>query len=791
MKLYPSDILEKIEYNKIIDLLKEQAISDMGLDLCMHLLPTTDKHYIQKSIRQIAEFKELQDSGFHFPSQSYYNLSEPIAQLKINDFVLAEEHLLQIKIFCETIGTIFTFLDTHQTQAPILYKLIDKLVFEKEIILKIDAIIDETATVRSNASKELERIRKEQIQKVKELDQAFKRIAIQLKNAGYTTDTAESIRNGRRVVSVYAENKRQIKGIIHDESESGKTVYIEPEETVFLNNEIFELERAEKREIYKILKTLCNELRYYTATLISYQEFIAQCDFVRAKAKLSYLMEATEVGILDTPAIKLMKAYHPLLKIINKKNQKETVPHTASINQEQQIILVSGPNAGGKSVTLKTFALIQLMFQSGLHIPVSNTTELGIFEQIFADVGDSQSLEDELSTYSSRLRYMKYFVEHANTKTLFFIDEFGTGTDPVFGGAMAESILKELLVKKAKGIINTHYGNLKIFAERNRNIVNAAMIFDENTLSPTYKMQIGKPGSSYTFIIAKKNELPDYIIQYAQKLVGNNIVKYEDLLNKIESERKDIVKAGDDLDKQDKRLKELIRKFEIQNKEIEYQKKKLKYDYYLQKKEFETKLEQEIQQVLKEVQKEKNVVEVKAKEALKNIQIEKATSIQIIEKTKKELNEKKSPVKIVIGDAVKITDTNEIGTVESINKNKAQVVFGHVKTWISIDLLEHIDLSKQKKHTPIAPIRNYENESSKYELDIRGLMKEEAFPVLENFLDNAILGNFNEVRILHGKGTGILKSLVKQYAKSYKEIKETYHPAPEFGGDGVTMVKFY
>ena len=790
MKLYPADILDKLEFNKIIDLLKEQTISELGLDWCAKLKPTSDAAYIKKSLRQIAEFKELQNSGFHFPSQNYIVLEEPIAQLQINDYVLAEEHLLAIKIFCDTIESIFQFLETHKEQAPSLYQIIQSFKYEAAIALKIDLIIDETATVRSNASKELERIRKDKISKSRELDNAFRKIATQLKLAGFTTDTAESIRNGRRVVSVYAENKRQIKGIIHDESESGKTVYIEPEETVFLNNELFELERAEKREIYKILKTLCNEIRIYTPTLEQYQKLLGLCDFIRAKAKLSFILDANEPGVLHQAQMKLVKAYHPLLKLIHIKSHKETIPHTASINKEQQIILVSGPNAGGKSVTLKTFALIQLMFQSGLHIPADNTTELGIFDHIMADVGDSQSLEDELSTYSSRLRYMKYFVEHANEQTLFFIDEFGTGTDPVFGGAMAESILKELLAKKAKGIINTHYGNLKIFAERHPKIVNAAMIFDEEHLSPTYKMQIGKPGSSYTFVIARKNELPENIIAYAQKLIGNNVVKYEDLLSKIESERKDIVKAGDDIEKQDKRLKELIRKFEIQNKEIEYQKKKLKYDYYLQKQEFENKLEVELQKVVKEIQQEKNAAEQKAKEALKNVQQEKNISTQLVDKSKKELHLKKAPVVVQINDSVKIVDTNEIGIVESINKNKALVIFGHLKTWISVDKLEVIDVTKLKKHTPIAAIRHFDNEAAKYELDIRGMLKEEAFPVLENFLDKAILGHFNEVRIVHGKGSGVLKMLVKQYTKSYKEVKETYHPAAEFGGDGVTMVKF-
>jgi DNA mismatch repair protein MutS2 len=791
MKLYPHDILEKLEFHKIIDLLKEQAMSDMGIERCLLLSPVADKNYIAKSLKQISEFKELQNSGFHFPSQNYFNLSETITQLEINDYVLAEDLLLQLKIFTETIGDIVEFLKTHQDIAPTLFLLIKNIYFEKNIILKIDAVIDETAIVRSNASKELERIRKDKIIKARELDAAFRRIASQLKNSGYTTDTGESIRNGRRVVSVFAESKRQVKGIIHDESESGKTIYIEPEETVYLNNEIFELERAEKREIYRILKTLCNELREYTALIKDYQEFIGLCDFIRAKSKLSFILEAIEPGILPTASMKLVRGFHPLLKLINKKNNKDTIPHTASINQEQQIILVSGPNAGGKSVTLKTFALLQLMFQSGLHVPVDNTTELGIFDQIMADVGDSQSLEDELSTYSSRLRYMKYFVENANANTLFLIDEFGTGTDPVFGGAMAESILKELLHKKAKGVINTHYGNLKIFAERNKNIVNAAMIFDEEHLSPTYKMQIGKPGSSYTFVIARKNQLPESIIKYAQNLVGNNIVKYEDLLNKIESERKDIVKAGDDLEKQDKRLKELIRKFEIQNKEIEYQKKKLKYDYYLQKQEFETKLEQEIQKVLKDIQKEKNESESKAKELLKNVQQDKTVSIQLVDKSKKELHSKKAPTVLKVGDRVKITDTNEIGTIETLNKNKAHVVFQHVKTWISLEMLEHVDMSKQKKHTPIAAIRNYNSDDATYELDIRGMMKEEAYLLIESFLDKSMLSNFPEVRIVHGKGSGALKMLVKQYIKGYKEIKESYHPAPEYGGDGVTMVKFY
>lgn len=789
MKLYPADIAEKLEYRKIVEILASFSITPMAAEQLIALSPSNDADYIKHSLRQTSEFIELQNSGFQFPDYNYKDIRIAIEQLQIQDYVLSENLIVDIRIVCHVIKQIVQFLNTHKSIAPHLFQLIENCTYEKSISDAIDVIMNEEGIVHSNASKELERIRKEQIQKTKALDSSFRKLISYYKNQKYTADTVESIRNGRRVAAILAEHKRAVKGIIHDESESGKTVFIEPEETVFLNNELFELERAERREIYRLLKDLCNYLRTYTANIQQYQNIIIASDIVQAKARLANVLHATEPGILKNAAVKLHKAYHPLLRWLNDKTQKSTIPLSASLNAEQQIILISGPNAGGKSVALKTIALIQLMFQSGLHIPADGTSELGIFNDLMADVGDSQSLEDELSTYSSRLKYMRYFIEHATSNTLFFIDEFGTGTDPVLGGAMAEAILHELVQKKAKGVINTHYGNLKMYAEKNKHIVNAAMIFDEAELQPTYKMQIGKPGSSYTFVIAQKNKLPESVVQYAKQLVGKNTVRYEDLLSKIESERKDIRKVGDDLEAQDKRLKELIRKFEIQNRELEYQKKKLKYEYFLQKKQFEEKLEQEIQGVLKEINLANNEKEKKSKDALKAVQEDKKQSNALIEKSKQELASKKVQPILKLHDWVRIIDTQEVGQITGLQKNKAEVQFDHFITRISIDMLEYVDVNKIKKITPIAARTSLNTQDTYFEIDIRGKLKEEAFPELEQFMDKAIVGGLNEVRIVHGKGGGILKTLVRQFVKGYKEVKEIYHPAHEHGGDGVSIVR--
>jgi len=792
MKLFPSDILDKLEFLKIKFLLAEKCISPMGKELVDHLSPTDDFATIEISLQQITELKELMASGFHFPARDFSDIQQAIAMLKISDYVLPEEELHGLRSFLNAIAELFSFMQTHREIAPQLHRLLQDERYEKFMELAISRILDETGRVKSDASPELQKIRKEISQKITELDRVFRRVSQVLKTAGYVTDTGQSIRNGRRVISVFAEHKRAVKGIIHDESDTGKTSFIEPEETVFLNNEIFEFERAEKREIYRILKELSNELRNYLDQIVSYRSIMGACDFVHAKTKLSIALNATAPGLLKEPNIKMVQGFHPLLKLMNDRLHKETVAHSAVMNDEQQIVLISGPNAGGKSVAMKTFALLQLMFQSGLHIPADKSSELGIFHQILADVGDSQSLEDELSTYSSRLQYMKYFIQHANRKTIFFIDEFGTGTDPLFGGAIAEAILKDLLHVQARGMINTHYGNLKLFAEKNKRIVNAAMVFDEENLKPTYRLQIGKPGSSYTFIIAEKSGLPASLIAYAKGLVGDQKVRYEELLNKVETERKDLKKVALDIESQDKRLKELIRKFELQNKDIEYQKKKLKYEYYLQKHEHETKMEVELNRLIKEIKVNKKEEESVALSALKEVQIEKGKAVKMLDQTKEELNRKKPMSILKKGDVVRIIDTKESGMIEELKKDKALIVFDHLKTWIAVDRLELADKKKyENRLIGQSPKHEVQKEEVKYELDIRGMMKEQAYPLIEIFLDKAIIGNFLEIRIIHGKGSGALRDLVRNCAKGYKEIKEMYHPPQEYGGDGITIMKFY
>ena len=792
IKLFPADILDKLEFSKIKSLLLDQCISAMGREHVTHLLPSNNEVSITCSLQQISELKELANAGFVFPAKDFTDIEPSLDLLKINDYVLPEEDIHGIRTFVLSMSDIFLFIQTHQDIAPQLRSVIKDIKYDKQIEIIISRILDETGRVKSDASPELQKIRREVSQKVVELDRVFRKISQQLKSAGYVTDTGETIRNGRRVLSIFAENKRAVKGIIHDESDTGKTSFIEPEETVFLNNELFEFERAEKREIYRILKELSNDLRIYLELLFSYREIMGEYDFIRAKTKLSFLLNGISPGILKVPNVKMVKAFHPLLKMMHEKNKKSVIPHSASINDEQQMILISGPNAGGKSVAMKTFALLQLMFQSGLHIPADNSSELGIYDEIMADVGDSQSLEDELSTYSSRLQYMRYFLEHAGRKTIFYIDEFGTGTDPLFGGAIAEAILKELLQKQARGMINTHYGNLKLFAEKNRHIVNAAMVFDEENLKPTYQLQIGKPGSSYTFVIAEKSGLPSSLISYAKSLVGDQKVKYEELLNRVETERKDLEKVAGEIESQDKRLKELIRKFELQNKDIEYQKKKLKYEYYLQKHEHETKLEAELNRIIKEIKLNKKEEENAALTILKEVQNAKGKAAKVLDTTREELKSKKPNSVLKKGDIVRILDTKESGIIEEIKKEKALVAFDHLKTWISVESLELAD-KKKYDNKMIHQVGKHHilREEMKHELDIRGMMKEEAYPMIENFIDKAIIGQYNDVRIIHGKGSGALRDLVKNCAKGYKEIKGISHPAHEFGGDGITELKFY
>src|SRR5580698_9887766 len=523
MKIFPESALVQLEFDKVKALLAEHCNTEYARDRAADLRIHTQKNFIDLELQQTHEFKLLMQNGQYFPNDHTLNLARELKLLGIPGAVLCGEQFLQVRRLAESIQSIFRWFDPERrTTYPALVKVIDPTHYEKAIIAAIDDVLDEWGTVRDNASEELGNIRVSLFRRRNELRRVFDRIVSKLGKAGYVADIEESFLNGRRVVAIFAEHKRQVKGILHGESDTRRTSFVEPEETIELNNEVFSLEHAESKEVNRILRELTARLSAHAPLLQVWHDILGEYDFIRAKAKLAADMNGNYPQLLDKSHVKLIQAYHPLLLLYNRKSQKATIPTNINLNEKDRILVISGPNAGGKTVTLKTVGLLQMMLQSGLLVPVHPDSEMGIFKQLMIHIGDTQSIEFELSTYSSHLKNMKYFMENANGRTLFFIDELGSGSDPNLGGAFAEVILEELVRKHAFGIVTTHYLNLKVMANKTPGIINGAMAFDETNLQPLYKLIIGKPGSSYTFSIAERIGLDKRLIQKARTMVDED-----------------------------------------------------------------------------------------------------------------------------------------------------------------------------------------------------------------------------------------------------------------------------
>ena len=535
MLLYPQSTLTQLEFDKIKKLLLQYCETYFAINKVENLRIHTHIKFIEAELNQTNEFKLILQHQQHFPLDFFINIDKSIKILSIAGATLIEEEFVNIKSLAENIKSIFRWFDAERKLAyPFLSLIIEHASYEKNIQTWIDEVIDETATVRDNASDDLQKIRLSIFKKRNELRRVFYKVISKLAKAGYTADIDESFSNGRRVVAVFSEHKRQVKGILHGESDSRKTAFIEPEETIQLNNDLYSLEVEERKEVQKILKDLTQKLSIYSSVINAYIEVIGNFDFIKAKAKLAIDYNGNLPNVIDKAFIDLKEAYHPLLYLYNKKINKKTYPISIELNNGSRIILISGPNAGGKTVSMKTIGLNQILLQSGLLVPVHPNSTMGIFKQIFIQIGDDQSIEFELSTYSSHLMSMKYFLENANGKTLFFIDELGSGSDPNLGGAFAQVILEELCKKHALGIVTTHYLNLKIMANNTKGIVNAAMAFNEKTLQPLYKLSLGKPGSSYTFSIAERIGLSHQLICRAKNLVHSDHFKLDKLLKNTE-----------------------------------------------------------------------------------------------------------------------------------------------------------------------------------------------------------------------------------------------------------------
>ncbi len=685
MKYFPESALVQLEFDKVQQLLMEHCKTELGKQMAKDLRLHTHIDYVKTALQQAHEYKQLTLLQEHFPNDFVLNLKTELKLLSIQGAVLTGEQALQIRKLAESMHAITRFFDhDRKVQYVALHEVIKETYYEKKITALIDEVLDEVGQVKDNASPELAKIRMSLFRKRTELRRVFERVMQKLQKANYLADQGEAFLNGRRVVAIYAENKRMVKGIIHGESDTGKTTFLEPDETIELNNDVQSLEREENREVYRILRQLTAKLNGYSDLLNSYHDVLGIYDFIRAKAKLALDMDGNYPALVPHAQVHLVQAYHPLLLLYNRKNSKPTVPVNITLDKDNHILVISGPNAGGKTVTLKTVGLLQLMVQSGLLVPVHPTSQMGIFKQIMIHIGDTQSLEFELSTYSSHLKNMKYFMENANGRTLFFIDELGSGSDPNLGGAFAEVIMEELAKKHAFGIVTTHYLNLKVMANKVKGIINGAMGFDEETLMPLYKLLIGKPGSSYTFSIAQRIGLHPSLIARARKLVDEGHFKLDKLLNKAEQDLQKVEAEKKDLQKLIKENERLKREYE----ELSDKERKNQQITFLK---LQNKIKEDDLQYLKDMERKLKQIVVEWKRAEKNDEREKvmkAAEILLFRRREKQINEKIDKKvqdkfrevggEVQVGDQVKILSNRQVGKLIEIRDKRAIVQLGKV-----------------------------------------------------------------------------------------------------------------
>jgi DNA mismatch repair protein MutS2 len=701
MKLYPENALSQLEFDKIIAILFNHCQTTIGKEMVNDIRIHTHLKYIQTALQQTQEFKYIKSAGQYFPSDFVMDIRRDLKLLGIPGAQLVGEQWLMVRKLAEHTSLIYKWFDVERQSAfAALYQILGDTYYEKCIIEMIDAVLDERGYVKDNASEDLSKIRMQLYKKRQELRRIFEKVVNKLAKAGYTADIDESFSNGRRVVAVFSEYKRQVKGFLHGESDSRKTAFIEPEETIELNNELYSLEQEELKEVQRILRQLTAELSPYSGLLLNYLNIIGIFDFVGAKAKLAIEINGQLPMVNNLATSHLINAYHPLLYMYNKTSGKKTIPVNIQLDDTTRILIISGPNAGGKTVSMKTLGLNQVMLQSGLLIPVHPDSQMGIYKQLFIQLGDTQNLAFELSTYSSHLIHMKHFIENANGKTLFFIDELGSGSDPHLGGAFAEVILEELSHRHAQGIVTTHYLNLKVMANHNKGIVNGAMQFDEVQLEPLYQLVIGKPGSSYTFAIAERIGLPKNLINRARKLVDNHHFELDKLLNSTEQDLQLIQKERRDLHKKLKEVDILQNDLnKTLNKEKHHQQiallkeqNRIAEEKFVYLKEMERNLKQ-IALDWKKAEKKEDVVK-----NLYNLLFKKNDKIVINKLAKKvDKNYKELSKQIVVGDTVKMKNNYQIGEVLAIKGKRAIVKIGQLP--MNIDL---VDLVVVEKIIPIS-----------------------------------------------------------------------------------------
>jgi len=816
--IYPHNFEQKTGFDTIRDLTAAYCLSPLGEENVRAMAFSSQYETIRKQLYQTDEFVHILQEEERFPSDCFFDVREALKKIRIEGTYLLKKELFDIRRSLETIHTIVHFFRSkEENRYPHLQELAADVATFPRFTKQIDAILDPFGEIKDNASPELSNIRKQLTQTANSISKILNGILRSAQSEGLVEkDVMPTMRDGRLVIPISPAFKRKLKGIVHDESASGKTVFIEPAEVVEANNKIRELENEEKREIVRILTAITILIRPEIQEILQSYQFLAEIDFIRAKALLTMNIDACLPIIEDKQQIDWIQAIHPLLYLSHQKQNKPVVPLDIELNAEKgRLLLISGPNAGGKSVCLKTVGLLQYMLQCGMPVPFKDHSRAGIFKDIFIDIGDEQSIENDLSTYSSHLTNMKFMMKNADSRSLILIDEFGSGTEPQIGGAIAEAVLHCFNEKQSFGIITTHYQNLKTFAENHDGVINGAMLFDREKMQPLFILSIGQPGSSFAIEIARKIGLPEKVIEQASAIVGKDYLDMDKYLQDIARDKRYWESKRQNIRQQEKRLEELNEQYQSRLEIIENQRKEIisqaKADAERLLSATNAVIEKTIREI-KEVQAEKE----KTKEVRKSMDefrqsIEKGERIKVHDKGYKVKGEgfkvknerKKHPVPLAfnplleIGDLVRIKGQQTTGQVIDIKDKTAIVAFGSLKTKIKPELLEKIGKNQPKKetiniqaiHSTGIGIQSDKKLHFKPEIDIRGMRGEEALQAIIYYIDDAIQCNAGRVRILHGTGTGALRQIIREYLKTVQGIKSFHDEHVQFGGTGITVVE--
>lgn len=794
--LYPHDIEQKLGFDKIRELLKGHCSGEQGKRNVDKIRFSSNQDLIQKLCSQTEEYVRMVRAAENLPSLNYPEIDSILHKLRVLGIFLETSEVIDVLKSLKILHSWAKFLIAKKDDYLGIFALAVHIQIDPLLIKKIEECIDEKGQIRENASPELRRIRAEIRKNEQQARKTLDRVIRETRKSDMSPDDSSlTVRNGRLVIPIKSEYKRSIKGFIHDTSASGNIIFIEPAEVLEINNDLTELAYSEKREVIRILTKLTDEIRTHRENIAHGSRFLGIIDLIKSKALLSIEFDANVPTLNKHGNIEWVGAVNPVLKRALLKQEKEIVPLYLKLDRQKRVLLISGPNAGGKSVCLQTVGLLQYMYQCGLPVPLLEGSETVVFKDIFIDIGDEQSIEDDLSTYSSHLKSMNFLIKNAGKKTLFLIDEFGSGTDPQFGGAIAEAILEQLAKSKGMGIITTHYNNLKKMADSHSGLINGRMRFDVKKLEPLYQLEIGKPGSSFALEIAGKIGLPRELIQSAKKKVGTDAVELDRLLTELEKEKKHYEEQSKKFERQNSVLEKTILNYKDLQSDLDERKKEIMNEAKVEAKNLLKETNQRVENLIRNIKEnkaEKETTKISREEVR---EFEKEIKIEKVKKKEKEF--KVIGGAIGFGDLVRIKGQQAVGEVMQIGKKDAEIIFGDLKSKIKLSRLEKISrgtLKKLEKENS-SPIRGIDINKRKAQfspnLDVRGKRADEALVILAGFLDDAILFGSPNVRIIHGKGDGILREIFREELKSYREVRTFYDEHADRGGSGITVVEFH